>query len=222
MFSSKYKTYNTERESESESESERPKRTLKFKGDNEILNFKIPDKAKPPLKFKGDNKILNYKGDNEILNFKISDKTKPTLKFKEDNEILNFKDIKLLDKARRELNKKDAKYKRDNYEKFNYEIYCPYCKRKTNINSVYLHQRGTRCLKLKKIITENNPEQEVKIIVKIDIIKKILLKYGPLEERQTREFNIITKHINNIVEDSEAPNFEIDIINDEINETTKF
>lgn len=90
-------------------------------------------------------------------------------------------DIKLnkqLEKLQKKHNEQRATYKREYYKKISYPLNCPYCNRETNFNILYLHNKTKRCQKLKKLLLDDKPDLERNILIKIDMLKHVLLKYN--------------------------------------------
>jgi len=117
-------------------------------------------------------------------------------------------DIKLnkhLEKLQKKHNEQRATYKREYYKKVSYPLNCPYCDRLTNFNILYLHHRTARCQKLKKLLLDNKPELERDILIKIDMLKRILLKYNK------EDINIINL-LNKIVEEDKPQYLNIEDI----------
>lgn len=105
-------------------------------------------------------------------------------------------DIKLnkqLEKLQKKHNEQRATYKREYYKKISYPLNCPYCNRQTNFNILYLHNKTARCQKLKKLLLDDKPDLERNILIKIDMLKHVLLKYNK------EDINIINI-LNKIVE----------------------
>lgn len=85
---------------------------------------------------------------------------------------------KQLEKLKKQHNEQRATYKREYYKKISYPLNCPYCNRETNFNILYLHNKTKRCQKLKKLLLDDKPDLERNILIKIDMLKHVLLKYN--------------------------------------------
>ena len=89
-------------------------------------------------------------------------------------------DIKLnkqLEKLKKQHNEQRAAYRREYYKRVSYPLNCPYCDRHTNFNILYLHNKTKRCQKLKKLLLDSKPDVERNILIKIDMLNRVLLKY---------------------------------------------
>ena len=99
---------------------------------------------------------------------------------------------KQLEKLKKQHNEQRAAYKREYYKKISYPLNCPYCNRETNFNILYLHNKTKRCQKLKKLLLDDKPDLERNILIKIDMLKHVLLKYN---KEDINIINILNKII---------------------------
>ncbi len=102
-------------------------------------------------------------------------------------------DIKLnkqLEKLKKQHNEQRAAYRREYYKRVSYPLNCPYCDRHTNFNILYLHNKTKRCQKLKKLLLDSKPDVERNILIKIDMLNRVLLKY---DKEEPDIINILNK-----------------------------
>jgi len=92
--------------------------------------------------------------------------------------MLETKLNKQLEKLKKQHNEQKATYRREHYKRVSYPLNCPYCNRQTNFNILYLHNKTARCQKLKKLLLDDKPDLERNILIKIDMLKRVLLKYN--------------------------------------------
>jgi hypothetical protein len=111
---------------------------------------------------------------------------------------------KQLEKLKKQHKEQRATYRREHYKKVSYPLHCPYCQRLTNFNLLYLHNKTARCLKLKKLLLDEKPDLERNILIKNDMMNKILLKYD-------KNDNDIIDILNRIVEADKPQLINIDI-----------
>ena len=55
---------------------------------------------------------------------------------------------------------------------------CPFCGHESNIRTIQHHLKTKKCKQIQEIKTRDKPEALTNIYIKLDAVKKIILKYG--------------------------------------------
>ena len=104
--------------------------------------------------------------------------------------MLETKLNKQLEKLKKQHNEQKATYRREHYKRVSFPLNCPYCNRETNFNILYLHNKTARCKALKKLLVDGKPDLERNLLIKIDMLNKILLKH---DKENPEIYNILNR-----------------------------